>query len=484
MSKIGRNDTCPCGSGKKYKKCCLASANASDFQFRWFRQVHAELVPKLIEFASDELKTPLIEAAWMEFDGEGTLGPYDPASSMNVLFLPWFLFNWTIELKPTKSHDLSDVTIAEMFMMTNEVNAGEEALLQGAIRCPYTLCEVIEVQPGSGFVLFDLLRRIQYGVVERAASQTLKRGEIIYCATSEIRGLRSNVGTGPYALRPTAKANVLELRNWILAETGVDKLTHEDLLDFESEIRGLYLDHVRAMLTPPRLANSDGDPLVPQKVYFDIDSANDGFHALKDLAKGEKKADLLREAVVQDGLIVKAEIPWLGGKEEARMRLSGSVLLGNLKLEGNTLVAEVNSYRRAERIKRLIERRMGTAARYKTTAIEAIEPRFQERWNAAVGFSESSNSATQVFEDAGISLEDKPELRAMLEETARQHWQSWFDLPVPALSGMTPREAAQTEAGRDLLESLLLEYERHEDVDRDNMFGPDVGALRRELGLD
>lgn len=23
--KIGRNDQCPCGSGKKYKKCCLAS---------------------------------------------------------------------------------------------------------------------------------------------------------------------------------------------------------------------------------------------------------------------------------------------------------------------------------------------------------------------------------------------------------------------------------------------------------------------------
>ncbi|MBD3810221.1 MAG: SEC-C domain-containing protein, partial [Sulfuricurvum sp.] len=21
--KIGRNDLCPCGSGKKYKKCCL-----------------------------------------------------------------------------------------------------------------------------------------------------------------------------------------------------------------------------------------------------------------------------------------------------------------------------------------------------------------------------------------------------------------------------------------------------------------------------
>ena len=22
-SKVGRNDPCPCGSGKKYKKCCM-----------------------------------------------------------------------------------------------------------------------------------------------------------------------------------------------------------------------------------------------------------------------------------------------------------------------------------------------------------------------------------------------------------------------------------------------------------------------------
>jgi hypothetical protein len=26
MAKIGRNDPCPCGSGKKYKKCCESSA--------------------------------------------------------------------------------------------------------------------------------------------------------------------------------------------------------------------------------------------------------------------------------------------------------------------------------------------------------------------------------------------------------------------------------------------------------------------------
>ena len=26
-AKIGRNDACPCGSGKKYKKCCLDHAH-------------------------------------------------------------------------------------------------------------------------------------------------------------------------------------------------------------------------------------------------------------------------------------------------------------------------------------------------------------------------------------------------------------------------------------------------------------------------
>lgn len=31
--KIGRNDPCPCGSGKKFKKCCLGkSANAVTFR--------------------------------------------------------------------------------------------------------------------------------------------------------------------------------------------------------------------------------------------------------------------------------------------------------------------------------------------------------------------------------------------------------------------------------------------------------------------
>ena len=71
----------------------------------------------------------------------------------------------------------------------------------------------------------------------------------------------------------------------------------------------------------------------------------------------------------------------------------------------------------------------------------------------------------------------------MMEETARQHWEAWFDLPVPALNDMTPRAAAETEEGRELLDSLLLLYENHAENSSDNILRPDVAALRRELGM-
>jgi len=30
--KVGRNDACPCGSGKKYKACCLSKPAAAEAQ--------------------------------------------------------------------------------------------------------------------------------------------------------------------------------------------------------------------------------------------------------------------------------------------------------------------------------------------------------------------------------------------------------------------------------------------------------------------
>lgn len=34
MSAIGRNAPCPCGSGKKYKRCCALKANKTPLRLR------------------------------------------------------------------------------------------------------------------------------------------------------------------------------------------------------------------------------------------------------------------------------------------------------------------------------------------------------------------------------------------------------------------------------------------------------------------
>jgi len=440
-------------------------------------------------FAFQNFGPELVNEAWKDFNDGESVEDYQPESPMEPLFMPWFLFNWIAEMKFPPANQYRETTVAELFLHyhENRINRDEDSLLRAANRCPYTLCEVVEVRTGTGMTLYDLLRRLRYEVVERSGSEMMKRGEIIYCATTNVVGFKSNIGTGPCALRPTAKRDVLDLRKWILAQIDNSEITTEHLHEFEYDIRGLYLHLLRGMFAPPTLVNTDGDPMLPQKLYFDIESADIAFHALKDLDQGRDESDLLKDSTIKNGIVKKAEIAWLGGSDEARKRLAGPVLLGLLKIDEKRLVIEVNSTMRAELVRQLVEERLGESATYKTTLIESIESQVQEIWRASSLTGPGSSSTGQSHSNGTgfISLDDAPpELRAKIEETARQHWETWFDLPVPALNDMTPREAAKSEEGRELLESLLLLYEGHAEVSADNLFKPDVLALRRELGMD
>ena len=485
--KVGRNDPCPCGSGQKYKKCCQERFDEKDFHYRRWRRVEADLIPELFAYALETLGPEAIEDAWSEFHDYAAPCAYDPESPMNSVFMPWFLFNWIHETKLADSSDFSVTTIAVSFFREHRLSEDEMRLILSATKAPYSLCEVQELTPGVGMTLFDLFRRVKHEVIERSASQTLKKGEILYCATTQLDGIISNVGTSPYALRPTAKRDILELRKWMMDESDGAELTSDHLVEFEADIRSLYLDTVLAMFRPPQLTNTDKDPLLPQKVHFDIQSADSAFHALKGLAEGISDDELRSDATVAEGQIVKAEVPWLGGTREARKRLGGPVLLGTMNIEDSKLTISVNSTKRAKKIRRLVEKRLGKEAVYKTTLIEPIEPEVERMWAAAAsGLSKPpAEEWREGTERTGvIPLADlPPEVRLKLGEHARKHWVKWFDVPVPALNNMTPREAATTDEGRELLESLLLEYESHNDADDENLMRPDVPELRRKLGM-
>jgi tetratricopeptide (TPR) repeat protein len=58
MMKIGRNQPCPCGSGEKYKRCCLSKDQASRLEAASAAQQHAPTAlspPPGFFFGEDEL---------------------------------------------------------------------------------------------------------------------------------------------------------------------------------------------------------------------------------------------------------------------------------------------------------------------------------------------------------------------------------------------------------------------------------------------
>ncbi|HKO99508.1 MAG TPA: SEC-C metal-binding domain-containing protein [Pyrinomonadaceae bacterium] len=504
MTKLGRNDPCSCGSGQKYKKCCLASAEAVESQYRRQRAVEASLIPRLLEHAFDTFGEDSIHEAWSDFNGfepgddddfksdedddfepyDEANDPHDPASPMNLVFMPWFLFKWTTFTIGDEGGSIpKEITVAESFLVQNKgrLTTDEIRLIASAICCRFTLCEVIEVKPGIGMRQRDLLRGLEFDVTEHAASQSLRRGDIIYCATTELDGITSNLATGPYSLRPIIKRDVLDLRDWILAESEAKEIADIHLDTFEEDIRLLYLDMVDQMLDPhPDIRNTDNDVMAPQQLYFDIAAADQAFHALKDLAEGVDEHELLDDVEMEEGSLRRAELPWIGGNEQARKRLGGPVLLGNIIIEDREMIVEVNSKERAEQIRKLIEERLRNDATYKTTVLDPLPSldSIDSELSTAAAYGEATTESV-----LSLLNDPPPELLARLAESNRKHWEAWFDESIPALNNLSPREAAKTERGRDLLESLLCEYESPQARAPENLFAPDIAALRRELGL-
>jgi tetratricopeptide (TPR) repeat protein len=56
MSKIGRNEPCPCGSGRKYKRCCLPTHEAAAAErAAAAAQAAARLAPRVFAWEDDGL---------------------------------------------------------------------------------------------------------------------------------------------------------------------------------------------------------------------------------------------------------------------------------------------------------------------------------------------------------------------------------------------------------------------------------------------
>jgi len=479
--KIGRNDPCPCGSGKKYKRCCLAQQSASHSFWAQQRNASDELTGDMMRFAKRKFGEQIAEA-WQDFCLTDLPAPFDADSHEDQIFMPYFLFHWDPQRSRTgkgASRRGGIVTRWYELEKAGKLSDTERLLLGQATTQPLSFFEVLWSEAGERIGLRDILIGMETEVVERSASQTLQKGDIVY---GQIWNLQTISILGCMALiciPPSWKGQVIGLRKKLRAKIAKlnRELAAEDLVRYANAIRLTYLTIREGLNRRPQLANTDGDPLVFHSLNFRIESTEKAFEVLAPLALGQSKEELLDDAQFgKDGKLHSVVLDWRK-KGNAKIPSWDNTILGNIKISGRTLVGEVNSENRAKRLRAEIEKRLGGSATYQSTTHQTPDEMLAKT-------PKRINAQSKKDDEFVEHLLRDPEARSRIQEMIQKQVEDWVHQKIPALGGRTPLQAIGDPDGREIVESLLLDWERRADEGAYQPgIRPDFDAVRKLLNL-
>lgn len=421
MTRIGPNERCPCGSGKKYKKCCDGPQVVTSTQ-----QDRAAALAALHAYVCDDLADE-DELAWDEFNPE--IDPLELGATYKQMsedcFDAWFRFD-----RPLPDGRL----VVDAFLAKDRsLSPGARHFLQGMRTTTMRLYEVVDVRPGAALTLQDALDGSRTTVAERTASRTLPLHSWI--------ALRIN---------PRGPSNGPEIEFGALAIGGLTERMMRDGIraqrqEFEGTDAAFFKEMApwfhegwaQSIVDPPvpALANTDGEPLTQTHVRFE----------------GVGPEALTAALTGRAGFDYDDETGWIWTGDNQRGEL---VTLGVLRFSGPAeLVLEVNSTGRGERGRAALEAALGGALRHVGTSHEDMRRRVKDALRARL-----QDGTDEQEKPAGLPADLNESL--VLEHLSR-HYRAWVDGGVPALDGRTPRAAAQDPAYHDRLVSLLGGLDTH-----------------------
>lgn len=391
----GRNDPCPCGSGRKYKVCC---AERDGWPL-------TERVPWLLHKLRWMVATGTGFATSLELAELVAADPDDPEAVFELAVSNPFV------------HDLGlfEGGWLETFLEERGVllPADELELARSWVGLPRRLFEVTALRGERGLQVTDLRSGDRVEVRELLGRHQVTVGtSVLARLLPDGDGHQFSLGVVPVELR---------LRVPLL-----------DLLDEDPEA-----EELAAFFTPRRaeLTNTDGDPLMFSEVVYEVDDRGAVRRLLAELF----------EPVDDDADAFAA----------TRTADDGSRLhLAELRLDGDELTVMANSEARLETVMRALEDREIPAtvvAEGRTHPDELVSRRSGDR-----------DGGSAVLPDA--LPDERPdelpaEVKAAIEEHLAAMEEAWIDEQVPALGGLTLREALTDPTRRDDLVTLLDEFE-------------------------
>lgn len=478
--KPGRNDPCPCGSGKKYKQCCLQAQEApqtEDFLWHQIRHMLNGMPAKLLKFSAKHFGPEAVLEAWGDF----TLWSeeeFDPHTLHMQLFMPWFFYNWHPEFSGIDENTQDERTTGQAFL--DKYGKQLEPLLKRYIEqccvAPFSFYDIVSVRPGDGFVLRDILTDAECYVTEHSGSMHAKAGQIVFGKLVKVEHVAILEASAPIFFPPIEKFSILELRQEIYELENPP--TQALFSEYEFEMLAIYHEVYDRLHNPPmpEISNTDGDPMVFQKLIYDIPSPQAAFAALKPLCINSTEDELLEDAGFDaNGELYSIEFPWLR-KGNAKHKSWDNTALGHIKIKNHQLTVEVNSEERASKFQQLIKK-LHPEAHYKTSVIESPQAMF------ARAKDEDESAQARQHKEELEELNNSPEMQEQIMEFIREHYRQWPQEKLAILGGKTPLQAIKTKDGREMVEALVRDFEL-KSLNSNPPADPSIFTeLRKRLGL-
>jgi len=442
--RVGRNEPCPCGSGRKYKKChgrTAAEPRRATPDADPRHVLDARCVDRLLEFAVDRFGMAFLRS----------VRPFSDPTQATQLARPWSVYGYVVEGATVVDHYLEE--------HGRTASRKEREWLEAQRAAWLSIWEVTAVEPGASVDVRDLLTGATRRVREVSGSETFVVHDTFLGRVVDTGDVSVLCGVHPRPLPPIEGNDVVGAARRKLrrkSEVPVERLRAADVgphLIRQWERAVARFDEWRA--TPPVLTNTDGDPLLVTVDHFDVAPGTEAevrahLAAMEDVAPPEPHEEP-PAFVFRRSRIVRGE------EVEA-------IVVGVARLAGAELRIETNSIARADALRARVEAACGARLRHR--AREHSDP-----------------LSTRRPQPTSPPEPPDPELEQLAREAESRQRAAWLDESIPLLGGLTPRQAVRTREGRTAVDLLLKSFENQQRRARpDAPF--DISDIRRELRLD
>ena len=303
--------------------------------------------------------------------------------------------------------------------------------------------EIEEVSPGVGMLLRDLRSGDRVEISERSASTMVRRGTYICTRLMPVGDTMQIIG----AVEPVD----LRYRDSLIA-----------LLDDAPEAIEL-VEFLTQRFAPPVIRNTEGEDLVACEAVFAVSDV-DALVAALNTAYEPIAMD--KPIIGDEGSALDSEtLVWhehLEARGQNTIRAILTLTDGELRIGTNS----------DERMDRVID------------AVGRMSPGLvllsDERTPTDSPFAIAGSEAGGVMGGpSGMLDPSDPAMAAIMDEYIRDYETSWLDEEIPALAGLTPRQAAADPTRRPDLIALLASF----DTDEDMPGMMSAKRLRAALGL-